>query len=82
MNIILHPIATEKAIRMMEAENKLVFMVHRKADKAQIAAALEEMLGAKIKRVNTLNTFRGKKAVVTFTEETPAIDIATKLGLM
>lgn len=82
MSTIIHPISTEKSIRMMESENKLIFMVHRKATKAQIKAEVEELLSAKIASVNTINSFQGKKAIVTFTPDTMAIDIATKLGLM
>ncbi len=66
----------------MEAENKLVFMVHIKATKAQIKKELEESLNVKVEKVNTLKTLTGKKAFVTFSTKTPAIDIATSLGLI
>lgn len=82
MSVIKHPIGTEKAIRMMEAENKLIFMVDEKANKVEIKQAVEELLGAKVVSVNTLKSFKGKKAFVTFAADTPAIDQATKLGLM
>ncbi len=82
MNTIRYPLTTEKSIRMMEAENKLVFMVHPKSTKAQIKKELEETLKANVTRVNTLKTLTGKKAIVTFGADTPAIDIATSLGLI
>lgn len=82
MSLIHYPVSTEKALRMMEAENKLVFMVDPKADKAAIAKHIEGMFETKVTSVNTLRTLSGKKAIVTFSAETPAIDIATKLGLM
>jgi large subunit ribosomal protein L23 len=82
MTSIIHPISTEKSIRMMEAENKLVFMVQKKATKAMIKKDVEELLKVKVTHVNTLNGLRGKKAVVTFSQDTPAIDVAAKLGLM
>lgn len=82
MNAIKYPLTTEKSIRLMEAENKLVFMVHPNATKAQIKQSLEESLNAKVTKVNTLKTLTGKKAFVTFADDTPAIDIATTLGLM
>lgn len=83
MNIIKYPLATEKSIRLMEAENKLVFVVHEKATKPQIKVAIEEQFGAKVTKVRTLHTNDNtKKAYVTFDNETPAIDIATRLGLM
>ena len=82
MNAIKYPLTTEKSIRLMEAENKLAFMVDAKATKADIKKALEDSLGANVIKVNTLKTLTGKKAFVTFAEDTPAIDIATSLGLI
>ena len=81
--IIKHPLSTEKSIRMMEAENKLIFVVGRNATKAQIKKAIEEMFKAKVTAVNTQVTQNGeKRAYVTFAMDTPAIDVATQLGLM
>jgi len=81
--MIKHPIATEKAIRLMEAENKLVFVVEEKATKPQIKKAIEDLFKAKVTAVNTVHTIKGqKRAYITFAKETPAIDIATQLGLM
>jgi ribosomal protein L23 len=81
MAIIKHPLATEKSIRQIETENKLVFVVDSKAKKTEIKAELERMLGAKVMTVNTFNGPDGeKRAYVRFA--TPAIDIATRLGLM
>ena len=34
--IIKHPISTEKSIRLMESENKLIFKVDKSAKKADI----------------------------------------------
>ena len=67
----------------MEAENKLIFIVEKKATKPQIKEAIEEMFKAKVVNVNTLITPQGtKKAYVRFSMDTPAIDIATQMGLM
>ena len=83
MNIIKYPLATEKSIRLMEAENKLIFVVEQAATKPQIKKAIEETFDVKVEKVRTLNTPDNKKrAYVTFNAETPAIDVATKLGLM
>jgi ribosomal protein L23 len=81
MSIIKHPLATEKSIRSIESENKLVFVVESGAKKQEIKAELERLLGTKVVAVNTFNGPDGKKrAYVRFA--TPAIDIATRLGLM
>jgi len=81
--IIKYPLSSEKSIRLMELENKLIFMVDRKAKKAEIKKAIEEMFKVKVIAVNTFISNRGqKKAYIKFSAETPAIDIATQLGLM
>ena len=81
--IIKYPVSTEKSIRLMESENKLIFIVNKKANKEQIKEELERLYNVKIIKLNTSVDSKGrKKAYVKFAEETPAIDIATKLGLM
>ena len=81
--IIKYPLATEKAVRLMESENKLIFIVDLKSTKSQIKKAIENMFKVKITKINTLVTNEGKKKVyVTLSAQTPAIDIATQLGLM
>lgn len=81
--MIRHPVNSEKFIKLIETENKLVFEVDPKASKPEIKEALEQLLKAKIAKVRTITTPRAtKRAIVTFAADTPAIDIATKLGLM
>ena len=81
--IIKYPLSTEKAIRLMEAENKLVFVVDNKANKQEIKKAIENRFSIKVVQVRILNDSKGrKKAYVKFSAETPAIDMATRLGLM
>lgn len=82
-SIIKRPSATEKSIRLMESENKLIFVVELKTTKKQIKEAFEKMFKIKVANVTTHLTPEGiKKAYVQFSKETPAIDIATQLGLM
>ncbi len=81
--VIKHPLSTEKAIRLMESENKLLFIVDKKATKKDVKQAVEKMFKVKIEKVNTLVGPDGKKrAYVKFAAENPAIDVATQLGLM
>lgn len=81
--IIKYPLSTEKSIRLMESENKLVFVVEKKAKKSEIKQAIENAFKVKVDNVNTLVGPDGKKrAYITFNSETPAINVATKLGLM
>ncbi|MBD3313491.1 50S ribosomal protein L23 [Candidatus Woesearchaeota archaeon] len=81
--IIRYPLSTEKSIRLMEAENKLIFVVDRRARKSQIKDAIEKTFNVKVEKVNILNSINGeKRAYVKFSPENPAIDIATQMGLM
>lgn len=80
--IIKYPLATEKSIRLMESENKLIFVVDNKSTKKQIKKALEKMFKVKIVKVNTFIRENQKRAYVKFAQETPAIDIATNLGII
>lgn len=66
----------------MESENKLIFIVEKNATKAQIKEEIEKIFAAKVADVSTLITKGKKKAYVRLSAETPAIDIATQLGLL
>ncbi len=82
-NIIKHPLSSEKCIRLMEADNKLIFVVQLSATKSQIKEAVQQLFQAKVTNVNTQITPHGeKRAIVTFAKETPAIDIATNMGMI
>ena len=81
--VIKYPLSTEKSLRLMESENKLIFAVDHGAKKQDIREAIEKMFNVKVVRVNTFVSSKGqKRAYVKFSHETPAIDIATNLGLM
>jgi large subunit ribosomal protein L23 len=82
-DIIKNALSTEKSLRLMESENKLIFSVHMKATKPEIKRAIEEMLKVKVIKVTTFITPDGeKRAYIKFAPEHLAIDIATNLGLM
>lgn len=82
-SIIKYPVSTEKAVRLMESENKLLFVVDIKANKREIKKAVEEAFEVKVLSVKTLLTSKGeKRAYVRLKQEHPAIDIMTRMGLM
>ena len=80
--ILLEPLTTEKVIRQIELENKITFVVDRKATKEEIKKELERTFKAKVLEVNTQIRNNKKIAFIKLKADTPAIDIATKLGLM
>ena len=81
--VIQYPKPTEKAVRLMESENKLVFNVAKKSTKKEIKEAIEEIFTVKVERVTTTIMPTGKKkAYVKLSLETPAIDVATQMGML
>jgi ribosomal protein uL23 len=83
MEIVKYPLATEKSIRLMESKNTLLFIVDKKASKSDIKKAIESLYNVKVTKINTTISSDGRKrAYVRFSDETPAIDVATQLGLM
>ena len=80
---ISHPVMTEVTSRLLEAENKLVFVVNRKATKRDIKAAVEELYDVVVDKVNSTITAEGeKKAFVKLNPDYKAVDIAIKLGIL
>jgi len=81
--ILKHPLSTEKAVRLMESDNKLTFIVDRKSNKTQIKQSFEKLFNTKPLKITTLITPQGKKkAYIKLPTDKPAIDIATQLGLI
>lgn len=82
MAILQYPLRTEKAIRAIETENKITFVVTRSAKKPEIAKEIMEMFKTKVANVNVLIKRNRKIAIIKLKPETPALDIATKLGMI
>lgn len=81
--VLKHPLATEKAVRLMERENKILFVVEKNAKREDVKKAVEKFFDVKVDRVNIYTTNKGdKRAYVKLNMAYPAIDIMTKLGLM
>ncbi len=81
--IILEKIkSTEKIVRQIEAENVLVFVVDRAVSKFEVKKEVEDLFGVRVVKVRT-HTLKNKKiAYVKLNIEYPAVDVATKLGMM
>ncbi|MFQ5974954.1 MAG: 50S ribosomal protein L23 [Candidatus Hydrothermarchaeales archaeon] len=81
-DVIIRPEMTEKAMKLVEFENKLIFIVVRKSSKHDIKRAIEELYEVKVDSINTLITPKGqKKAYVKFKPEFRAEEIATRIGI-
>lgn len=80
---IRYPMMTEVTSRILEAENKLVFIVNKNATKRDIKVAVEELYAVVVDKVNSTITPEGeKKAFVRLTSDYKAADIAIKLGIL
>ena len=81
--VVLYPIMTEVTSRILETENKLVFVVNLAATKADIKRAIEELYEVLVEKVNVAITPKGeKKAFVKLHPDYKAVDVAIKLGIL
>ncbi|GAB7360211.1 hypothetical protein MBLNU230_g7972t1 [Neophaeotheca triangularis] len=82
--IVIHPLNTESAMKKIEENNTLVFIVNTKANKRQIRQALKKLYDIDCVKLNTLVRPDGsKKAFARLTPDVDALDIAaTKLAIV
>jgi len=81
--VILYPLMTEVASRILESENKLVFAVNQQATKKDIKNAVERLYEVRVEKVNVVFTHKGiKKAFVRLHPDYKASDVAIKLGIL
>ncbi|RJS87451.1 50S ribosomal protein L23 [Candidatus Bathyarchaeota archaeon] len=81
--VIKYPLMTEKAVNLIERENKITFIVDRRATKHDIARAVEQLYGVGVEKVWTLITPKGeKKAMVKLKKGYDATDLAIRLGIL
>ncbi|MBC3189716.1 50S ribosomal protein L23 [Pseudonocardia sp. C8] len=87
-DVLLAPVVSEKSYGLLD-ERQYTFLVAPDANKTQIKIAVEKVFGVKVTSVNTLNrpgkrkrsrTGYGKRkdtkrAIVTLSEESKAIDV-------
>lgn len=75
-------IVTEKAVMKIEINNILTFELEKEKTKDEIKKEIEDILKVKIAKVRTQIKKNKKYAYVQLNKKTPAIDIATKLGVI
>lgn len=78
----MKPLVTEKAVMKIETENILTFVTTIKKTKDEIKKEIEELFEIKIDKVKTHIRKNKKYAYIKLNKKYPAIDIATKLGMM
>ena len=80
--MILKPVTSEKAVRLIEIDNTILFEAPRLAKRDEIKGEVEKIFSVKVLDVRTLIKHNKKFAYVRLRKENPAIDIATKLGMI
>mmetsp|Transcript_1301 Transcript_1301/g.3330 ORF Transcript_1301/g.3330 Transcript_1301/m.3330 type:complete len:141 (-) Transcript_1301:81-503(-) len=81
--IIKYPLTTESAMKKIEDNNTLVFIVDLTANKRQIKDAVKDMYEIQCSKVNTLIRPDGaKKAYVRLTQDYDALDVANRIGII
>ena len=80
--MILKPVTSEKAVKMIDLDNTLLFVVERQNKKGAIKQEVETIFSVKVDKIRTLLRSNKKYAYVKLKKENPAIDIATKLGMI
>ena len=73
---------TEKTVRVVEINNALVLEVGLRDKKDKIKKEVEETFKVKVNRVNTLIKDNKKYAYIKLDKKNPAIDVATKFGVI
>jgi large subunit ribosomal protein L23 len=80
--IILRPDVTERSMKLVESENKLVFVVSRGSSKSEIKDSIEKLYKVEVEDVNTLISAKGfKKAFIKLDEKNRADEVATRIGI-
>jgi large subunit ribosomal protein L23 len=80
--MILKPVTSEKAVKLIELDNTLLFEAPRNARRDEIKKEVEKVFDVRVKEVRTLIKLNKKVAYVRLQKESLAIDVATKLGMI
>ena len=81
--VVKYPLLSEDAVTLLEAENKITFIVDLRSDKHDIKRAIQELYEVRVEKVSTLITPEGdKKAFVKLTPDFKAADLAVRLGIL
>lgn len=82
-SILRFPLTTESAMKQIEGQNTLTFVVDVRASKPQIKAAVENVYQIKVAKVRTLiRPDNQKKAFVRLAADYDALDVASKINIV
>ena len=82
-SIVQYPLTTESAMKKIEDNNTLVFIVDKRANKNQIKASVKDLYDIDVAKINTLIRPDGrKKAFVHLAQDHDALEVANKIGII
>lgn len=76
------PVATEKAVKMIEFQNVITLEFSRDRKKEDIKKEIEEAFKVKVEKIRSLVKKNKKICYIKLDKKNPAIDVATKIGVM
>ncbi len=79
---MIKPVTSEKAVRLIEAENTLIFETERQRRKQDIKKEIEESFNVKVDKVRVFIKDNKKHVYAKLNKKNPAIDVATRLGMI
>jgi len=79
---MLRPVTSEKAVRLIEINNTLVFIVDRRMKKDQVKKDIEEGFKVKVDNINSLIRGNKKYVYAKLNAKDLAVDVATTLGMI
>jgi large subunit ribosomal protein L23Ae len=81
--VVRYPLTTDMAMKKIEGNNTLTFIVDARANKTQIKKAMLKLYQVKTAKINTLIRPDGlKKAYIRLAPAHDALDIANKIGIL
>ncbi|KAJ2061405.1 60S ribosomal protein L25 [Coemansia sp. S146] len=82
-SVLKQPLNTETAMKKIEDDNTLVFLVDVRANKHQIKDAVKKLYDVDAAKINTLIRPDGiKKAYIRLPADVDALDVANKIGFI
>ena len=80
--MILKPVTSEKAVKMIEIDNTILFETERQFKKLEIKKEIEKIFSVKVDDIRTHIKANKKFAYVRLNKANPAIDLATRIGMI
>lgn len=79
---MLKLVMSEKAVRLIELNNTLIFKTDMRRNKGELKKEIENMFNVKIDKINSLIRKNEKYVYAKLNSKNPAIDVATNLGMI